>query len=488
MTKTYLIDHSIKLRFIRGAIWSIIGVTIFRGLNLLSSIIIARTLGVKLYGELAILQSTINMLGVISEFGLSITATKYVAEYRKSDISKTGKIIYLLLSFSIMLGAFITIAIIINSNWISKNILKAPHLTSLLQVISVVIILSSLTSTQTGILAGFENFKTIAKINFITGILTFFLKTLGVIYLGLKGIVYAIVISMFLNFLLNKKYINIELKKNKIHIKKLEIFEEFPIIWKFSIPMFLSNILVNPVVWICNLILIRQPNGFKELGLFNMVNQFINVLMVLPSASFGVLLPILSSELKDAKNNFLHYINIHITTYISTVLTLGAIVFSDIIIYIYGKEFTKGYIPLLLLLLLIPILTYKSAIARLIQAKELVWYSFFSNSVWGLILILLTFKLVKWGAIGLSISYLISYLLNFIFFIPFFYRKLNIINFLKQDTLFFLSLGIVLIPAFLGNVLRLEETYLLNLLSIMLCLLFTIKYMTTLYARKGYKH
>ncbi len=50
-------------------------------------------LGKEEFGKLGIVQSTVGMFQVFAGFGLGLTATKYVAEFRDSDPAKTGRII-----------------------------------------------------------------------------------------------------------------------------------------------------------------------------------------------------------------------------------------------------------------------------------------------------------------------------------------------------------------------------------------------------------
>ena len=83
----------IGLRLARGIFWSIGGATISRALMLLAMMLVARFLGKTEYGELGMIQSTVGMFGVFAGFGLGMTATKHVAEYRRKDPERAGRII-----------------------------------------------------------------------------------------------------------------------------------------------------------------------------------------------------------------------------------------------------------------------------------------------------------------------------------------------------------------------------------------------------------
>ena len=60
------------------------GLLISRGLLLIATVFVARILGKIVYGEFGMIQSTVGMFGVFAGFGMGLTATKHVAEFRQS--------------------------------------------------------------------------------------------------------------------------------------------------------------------------------------------------------------------------------------------------------------------------------------------------------------------------------------------------------------------------------------------------------------------
>ncbi len=45
-------------------------------------------------------------------------------------------------------------------------------------------------------------------------------------------------------------------------------------IWKLSFPTMLSGVMVGPIIWIANIIIINTPDGYGQLGLFNAADQW----------------------------------------------------------------------------------------------------------------------------------------------------------------------------------------------------------------------
>ena len=76
---------------------------------------------------------------------------------------------------------------------------------------------------------------------------------------------------------------------------------EWPILWKYALPSVLSGVLYFPAVWFANSMLVKQPGGYGELGLFNAANQLRMAVIFLPGLLTVAMLPILS-EVYGRKN------------------------------------------------------------------------------------------------------------------------------------------------------------------------------------------
>ena len=126
-------------RITSAAFWSLTGAVISQSLLILTSIIVARILGLEEFGELGIIRSTISMFSVFAGFGLGLTATKYVAELKIKDKEKTGKIIGLTTLFAVAAGFVIAIIIFVFASFIAETTLNSPHLVDELRFSAVIL-------------------------------------------------------------------------------------------------------------------------------------------------------------------------------------------------------------------------------------------------------------------------------------------------------------------------------------------------------------
>jgi hypothetical protein len=72
--------------------------------TLLTVIATARLLGASAFGELGMVLLTVSLCSTLATFGLDVTATKYVAECRRSDPERAGSLIGALLGTVTALG------------------------------------------------------------------------------------------------------------------------------------------------------------------------------------------------------------------------------------------------------------------------------------------------------------------------------------------------------------------------------------------------
>jgi len=412
LQQTYLPTGSLRERFAKGVFWSLAGTIIARGLSLLSSIIVARFLGKTGFGELGMLQSTVGMFGVFAGLGLGMTATKYVAEFREKDKPKTGRIIAISSQVAFITSGLTTLVLIIIAPWLATHTLSAPHLANPLRIAAGLLFFGAINGAQTGALSGFEAFKTIAKINFSAGLVSFPLVVAGVKLGGLNGVVSGLVISMVFNYLLNYFAIKKECQKNGVIVDYQNSKQEFSVLWKFSVPAFLSSAMLGPVTWLCNTILVNQPNGYAEMGLFNAANQWRNALLYIPGVLTMPAITLMSGSI--GANQILTTQKVYIkTTFLNGIFLLPLVIllsiYSPWIMGAYGSGFSSGWLVMVLMLVVTLLLGIMTPTGNLITAAGKMWLGFLMNSGWAIVLILSTYFMVHLGAKGLALAYLIAY-------------------------------------------------------------------------------
>jgi O-antigen/teichoic acid export membrane protein len=274
---------SLRARFSQGVFWSLTGAVISRGLTLMASIACARLLGKAGFGELGIIQSTVGTFGTFAGLGLGLTATKYVAEFRERDASKAGRILALSGVAATVSGVLMALLLIVLAPYLATHTLGAPNLARPLAVGAGLVFLGALNGAQTGSLAGFEAFQSIAKVNIGAGLSSFPLIVVGVWRWGLIGVVWGMVAALGLNWVLNNYVLRRECARAGVSYDFASCQKEWLVLCQFSLPALLASIVVGPALWICNTLLVGHPNGYAQLGLYTAADRWRLLILFVPT-------------------------------------------------------------------------------------------------------------------------------------------------------------------------------------------------------------
>jgi len=402
-------------RLAKGAFWSLAGTIVSRVFSMVTTIFIARILGKENYGAYGMVQSTLGMFGLFAGFAMGGTMTKYVAELRVKNPGKAGRILSLTKMLSILSSGIIGLILIFMASWLARITLKRPDLTPIIITGVALLVVSTLNNVQTGALAGFEAFKTIARINFLQGAATPFISIPLVYFYGIQGAIVSLIIVSSLGYWLCNIALKRECLRHGIDIPRFSTrsISEWPILWKFSFPALMAGLLVIPVTWITNTILVNQKNGYAELGIFNAANQWRQFIIFIPQILASVMLPIFSETYgRDNKKDFhvAFAINLRLTWALALPLTIIVIAFRYSLADLFGHQYigTARIITLLMATSFLNIVN--NVIGTALSGAGRMWTGASFNLAWAILLVSATVWLVPaYGGYGLAAAYLLAY-------------------------------------------------------------------------------
>ena len=384
-------------------------------LGMIASFVTARLLGKVGVGEVGIVLSTLGAFGVFAGFGVGLTSTKYVAEFRLTDPGRAGRILGLSRLAALSSGAIITVVLFLVSENLASGMLKAPHLVFELRMGCLLLLVNALQETQGGALAGFEAFRQIARINLLRGLLYFPLVMGGVLLFGVRGAIAANVAVAVIGYLLSGAAIRDQCRQMNIVVSMRGVMSELSVLRNFTIPAFLGGVMVAPVIWLVNTILVNQPGGYGELGLLSAANQWRTFLMFLPAAFLQVALPMMAIGATNSETAVRQYGKTFSLTRSLTLLAVfpPAVVLmlvSSWIVKLYGRQFAGAEPVLIGVISSVMVVATSSAVGPAIQAEGKLWFGFLQNISWGVLLLLFAaFAAPVWGAVGVAFSFALSY-------------------------------------------------------------------------------
>lgn len=401
-------------RLASGSFWVLTGTALSRGLMLLSYVFVARMLRKEVFGEFGIVQSTVGMFGIFAGLGLGMTATKYIAEFRKTDPAKAGRILTLTVIVVFVSGSAAAVVYWILAPWLAQHTLAAAHLAGVLRLGTLFMLLSALNGVQLGALSGFEAFRSIARISLLAGLATFPLIVLGTWAWDLSGAILGLIAGQGVMLVLFAIDLRSEIQRAGMSLVPAGCMREWRTLCGFSLPVFLSGVMVVPVTWACCVLLVNQPGGYAENGIFTAANQWFVLLLFLPDRLSQVNLPMLSDHIgrgdyRGASKIMLLCLKINI----GAVVPVGLILCfaGEFVMGFYGSGFEGAWLTLLIIVVTAFLSCIHKPLGQVLVAAGRAWALLFFSVVWGSVFFFGTHCWVGNGANGLASARLLAYLL-----------------------------------------------------------------------------
>jgi len=404
---------SLRSRFQTGVAYYTIGAIFNQGSTFALNIIVANLLGRDVFGEYAIIQSTLSTLAVVAGLGVGYTATKYVAEFRSTDPQRAGRIIGMLMVLTSTVAAVAALALLSLSGWVATAILDAPALAPVLAIGSGVLFFAPLNGFLIAALAGLESYRSLARGLVWSSIAYLSICTGLACEAGLKGTVVGLAISGFLQFVLLGRALLQQCSLHGVRIRYVGVTQERGILLKFMLPAALSC--TSPLaLWVAGTLLVQQPAGYSQMAIYSASFSLMTATLFLPNMVNVVGMSLINHHKGTGRASEYRrtlWINLAVSTTI-VVFAMGVLAaFGRDILRVFGKDFNAGYSVLLILLVSTILQAVSGALYQVIQSHARMWLSFLAVAVpRDLAVAALAYLLIPaHGAIGFAIAYTTGY-------------------------------------------------------------------------------
>lgn len=392
MNKAQIIERVKQNSLFKDSFWALIGSALGQGMSLCAGILIARFLGKDIYGEYGMIKSTLLNIAIFSTFGLGYTATKFIAESKNENKWRIRQITFGSINITIVTSTLFALLLFIFSKQVASY-LNAEYLSLSLRIFAVNIVFNALSTVQVGILAGFNEFKSIAKIKVVVGVVTFVLSVVLTYYWGIEGALSALLIATLTNCILNniivrkklRSYPYLEQQSSNI-VKQLLLF---------SLPITLQEGVYSITSWLYILLLIKLSN-YGEVGLYSAAQQWSAIILFIPGVLQNVALSHLS-ETNENQEQHKKIFNTIITVNFASSLISCIIVFalSGIISSFYGNSFARLPIILNISVFTTIFMAMQSVYTQSYMSINKTWTHFYLSAFFNILKLVLAFLLIK---------------------------------------------------------------------------------------------
>jgi len=407
-------------RFGLGVFWNLVGTLFAQGSVFFTAIILARILGKEGFGEFGMIQSTLLTLTSIAQVSTGLTATKYVAEFRDADKARAGRVLGLCSMLTLVTGVLAMAFMLVSASWMAAHVMAAPHLATSLSISAAFVLFSVMNGYQVGALAGLESYKTISIYGAMLGAAHLTVCGLCAMLWGLSGAMGGMAVSALLRWAVYGMVLHREAGKQHIAIQPRSGMQEREILKRFTLPAALSGLTIMPAIWLGNALLVQQPNGYAEMGMYSAVNNVRGLMLMMPSLLNSVGVSMLNNRFGNKDNVgyiTLYRANVKVTALIAIACAMTMVILSTFIPGWYGMKSNDSSEKLVLILSLAIIPEALSvSLYQLIQTSGRMWVSFFFVAIpRDLSMIVLAIILIPlWGGVGWALAYALSWVVVFV--------------------------------------------------------------------------
>jgi O-antigen/teichoic acid export membrane protein len=378
-------------------------------------IYLARMLHPTEYGVVVLLQGTIASALVVATFGLSMTATKFVAELKTSDSERLIKILSLCNIFSLALAAAAAIAILVLSKPLATVIYANENATPLVRLVSLIVFFAALEAYYSGILAGFEEFRSLASIALLG-------TTFGFIFVlwfasigGALGVVAGLACQSVLQAVLSYLRAKQRLRTIGASFFRLHSLQEWRVIRDFSFPAAVGAACILPAHWICQAMLARTVDGLTQVALLGIAMQWFSLTMLIPTVVGKVSAPMLTARITSSQPRSsvsMLYLAISTNLAVTLLVALTVAAFSEQLIKLYGPQYAMSLNSVQLAVLTGVIVAVQLPVGNVLIASSRLWTGALMNFVWAVIYVTTAYIFLPYGALGVILGMCCAYIVH----------------------------------------------------------------------------
>lgn len=379
---------------------------------------LARELSPEYLGKYYFAISFTTIFAVFIDFGMTNVLTREVAKKPENSNKLLSQIIITKLFFSLIVIAFIFVAI---------NLLGYDSLSKKLVYLSVIcIFLDSFTASFFGVIRGFHNlkFESIASIVFQIIVMAFGLFALYSGF-GLLTIMFALVLASLFNVIFSFTVL-----KSKFKLK-LDYYFNFHLaksIILISIPFGIFAVFQRFYTYL-DTVFLSLFAGDAQVGYYQVAFKIVFALQFLPSAFMASLYPAMSSywisnkeQLAITFERAVNYLLI-----LSLPISAGIIILSDKIVLLFKGDYSQAILPMQIIMISLIFIFLNFPIGSLLNACDRQRKNTINMGIAVFASIILNLILIpKFQAVGASITVLATNFLMFLLGISIVVKIINI--------------------------------------------------------------
>lgn len=393
-------------QFASGIGWSMAATVGERAIGLAQAMLIAHFLSIEDYGRYGLLFVTVGWISSVAGLQLGLTTTVEVARNRDSDPVRTRAVIRL--NEVIVLSVVLAIGTVIWSRpeAFGSALMSGGGYGTVMALAGLMAALGVITGIQDSVVQGFEDFRSLAIVRTAGAaaglVLVITLGRSG----GLRAVILALTLGAILRFAMILAVKEYWLHRRTTHASWRQIWKAHDVLWSFSLPSVLASAVSGAVAWYGTILLSRIKDGFHDVAIVTVGNQWRGMLLVATSILSSVAIPMmtrLGQEGDKAGVVRLHGYNMRANVAFNVVVFCIIFIANQPILHAYGAEYGAGWpVFVLMVATAIPV-AYTNVLLQYLVSQRRMWHQLLFYVLSSIsLLIAYWFAVAAWGAVGFA--------------------------------------------------------------------------------------
>jgi O-antigen/teichoic acid export membrane protein len=370
--------RTLRERLLSGFLWNLTSALALQGSMLLSSLIVARLLGLEDFGIYAVVVGTAMMVAGVAQGSVGLIGTKYVGELLHTDPARVARVLRMCAVATSCTGLLAGLVLLLMASVVAQDLLRKPQVQSYIPWAALAVIFQVKVGYQYGALQGFGAFRLISYAGMASGLLQLVASAAGAWLNGVGGALAAFALAsagrwLFFGWALRRTRL-----EHRLPAGGALRVEDWRLVWSFALPASLAGFVTLSCLWGVTVLVARQPDGLAWVALFSVGHQVRQVVLQAPlllnAVSFSVLSR-LKGQGESAEFRQVFWSNVTVGLALASALVVSLSLVAPQVLGLYGTDFKQGETLLVLLLVSAIPEVLAGTVYQLVQSSGRMWHS-----------------------------------------------------------------------------------------------------------------
>jgi O-antigen/teichoic acid export membrane protein len=365
------------------------------------------------FGIFTIVTSTVAVGAELGQLGQNATVQKFLPQFMVRQSERVGDLVDTILTIAVVCLLILAVLLLLMSGPIARAIYGDASLASYLRIAAVLMATAGLFNVFCGMLAGLQEFGKFSEAQLIRSSIVLVLGVAGAVTFGLMGVLAAQVVgSLAVAYFVGRFASRTLYAKFGAHLTPRFDRQFVGMITGFSVPVFLSALLVLPAYWL-SMARLSRLFGVQEVAEFGIAFGIMQFVILVPTVTSMTALSFLSESHARSDDTFGSLSNLNLRVAWGTAL-LSAVFFAfaapQLVHFAFGRKYADIHWLLLFMMLAGLVMAICNSVGSVIASTGKMWQALGLNALWLLAFGCLGVALIpRLASLGLALTYFGSY-------------------------------------------------------------------------------